>query len=75
LALLVKTNNKHDEKFVSELLTRLGFSFKTVDEEVMEDLAFGAILKKNSRKGVVSLSKAKRVYKSLTRKKNQERAK
>ncbi len=69
MGLLVKIDNKRDEKFVAELLCKLGFMAKSVDIDEIEDFAFAAVMKKNNRKDILSLSEAKVAYKKASRRK------
>jgi hypothetical protein len=65
MALLVKIPNKKDEKYVAELLKRLGFAAEFIDADTLEDIALGAIIKKNTKKGLLSLEQARILFEKL----------
>ncbi len=53
-AIVIKTKNKNEEKFLSGLLDKLGISSGTISEEEMEDLAFSRMMKDVDRTKKVS---------------------
>lgn len=69
MALLVKIDNKKEEKFVAELLTKLGYAATSLDTNEMEDIAFGKIMKQNSRKDILTFQEAQLAYKKMPKRK------
>jgi hypothetical protein len=69
MSLLVNIKNRKDEKFVAQLLNKLGFQSKSVDSDELENIAFGAVLKKNNPEEVLSVAEAKTVYSKLKKRK------
>ena len=53
-AIVIKTKSKREEKFLSDLLDKLGISSGTISEEEMEDLAFSRMMKEVDRTKKVS---------------------
>lgn len=69
MALLVRIDNKKDEKFLAELLGKLGYAATSVDADELEDLAFGKLMKQNSKKDVLMFHEAQAVYKKTPKRK------
>lgn len=53
-ALVVKTKDKSEMKFISELLKKLGIQSKVMEIEEVEDLAMSILMKKADRSKKVS---------------------
>jgi len=53
-AIVIKTRNKNEHKFLSDLLKKLGISSGIISEEEMEDLAFSRMMKDTDRTKRVS---------------------
>lgn len=69
MALLVRVDNKKDEKFLAELLSKLGYSTSAVDPDELEDITFGKLMKQNSRKDVLTFNEAQAAYKKMPKRK------
>ncbi|MDQ3111632.1 MAG: hypothetical protein M3R17_17220 [Bacteroidota bacterium] len=69
MSLLVNIKNRKDEKFVAELLGKLGFSSKSVEIDELENIAFGAVMKKNNPKELLAVNEAKADYSKLKKRK------
>lgn len=69
MSLIVNTRSRKDEKFVADLLQKLGYLAKPISIDELEDLAFGSILKKNNPKDVMEVNEAKAYYSKLTKRK------
>ncbi len=65
MSLIVKTSNRKDEKFLAELLSKLGYKSKSVDIDELEDLSFGYIMKKNDEKDLLTFEEAKTQYSKM----------
>ncbi len=53
-AIVIKTRNQNEHRFLSGLLKKLGISSGIISEEEMEDLAFSRIMKDVDRTKKVS---------------------
>ena len=53
-AIVIKTKNKNEEKFLSNLLEKLGVSSGIISEEELEDLAFSRMMNGTDRTKKVS---------------------
>lgn len=53
-AIVIKTKNKVEHKFLSDLLNKLGISSGIISDEEMEDLAFSRMMKDVDRTKKVS---------------------
>ena len=69
MSLIVNTKNRKDEKFVGELLHKLGFISKSVEIDELEDIAYASIMKKNKSKDVLTFNEAKAHYSKLKKRK------
>jgi hypothetical protein len=69
MSLIINTKNRKDEKFVVELLHKLGFKATSVDIDELEDIAYAAIMRKNNSKDVLTFNEAKAHYSKLKKKK------
>lgn len=69
MSLIVNTRNRKDEKFVAELLQKLGYKATSVDVDGLEDIAYASIMKKNNPKDVLTANEAKAYYAKLKKRK------
>lgn len=53
-AIVIKTKNKNEEKFLSDLLEKLGISSDIISEEELEDLGFSRMMNNVGRNKKVS---------------------
>lgn len=53
-AIVIKTKNKNEEKFLSDLLEKLGISSDIISEEELEDLGFSRMMNNVDRNKKVS---------------------
>jgi hypothetical protein len=53
-AIVIKTKNKNEEKFLSDLLEKLGVSSGIISEEELEDLGFSRMMNNVDRNKKVS---------------------
>jgi len=69
MSLIVKTQSRKDEKFLAELLNKLGFKSRAIDVEELEDLGFGYLMKKNDDKDAFTVQEAKARYAKMKKRK------
>jgi hypothetical protein len=53
-AIVIKTKNKNEEKFLSDLFEKLGISSDIISEEELEDLGFSRMMNNVDRHKKVS---------------------
>lgn len=69
MALLVKIDNKKYEKFVAELLNKLGYAATSLNADDVEDISLGKLMKQNSKKDVLMFNEAQAAYKKMSKRK------
>ncbi|CAN5897823.1 hypothetical protein BH11BAC7_BH11BAC7_31000 [soil metagenome] len=69
MSLLVNVKSRKDEKFLAELLEKLGYKAKPVSVDEIEDIEYASILKQNNPKDVLAVSEAKAYYSKLKKRK------